>query len=136
MEISDIPLLDDKKIVLVCDDSKTSLQTMKVALSRYYHVITASSGYEALSFATLYSPDVIILDIMMYGLNGFETLVKLHANPITQDIPVIFLTGLSEDKYIEKSKELGAADYMVKPFDLAKTIIAIENAVTVNANFV
>lgn len=128
MEISDIPLLDNKKIILICDDSKTNLQAMKIALSRYYHVITALSGYEALSFALLYSPDVIILDIMMYGLNGFETLIKLQANTITQKIPVIFLSGLHENKYIEKSKELGAVEYLIKPFDLSKTIMAIENA--------
>ena len=122
----DVPLSDDKKIVLVCDDSKCCLSAMKRALQSRYHVITASSGYEAVSFANLYVPDAIIMDVMMYGMNGFEVVRKLQKQAVTRAIPVIFLSALSEQKYIDEGKEVGAVDYITKPFDLAELIDKIE----------
>lgn len=122
----DVPLSDDKKIVLVCDDSKCCLSAMKRALQSRYHVITASSGYEAVSFANLYIPDIIIMDIMMYGLNGFDVVRKLKRVAATKYIPVIFLSALSEQKYREEGLSLGAVDYVSKPFDLAELIATIE----------
>lgn len=121
-----VPLADEKKIVLVCDDSKCCLNAMKRALQSKYHVITASSGYEAVSFAHLYVPDIIIMDVMMYGMNGFEVVKKLQKNAVTRHIPVVFLSALTEQKYKDEGAELGAAAYMTKPFDLAKLIAAIE----------
>lgn len=130
MDIYDIPAIQDKKIILVCDDSKTTLHSLKSALSNYYHVITAASGYEALSFAILYCPDIILMDIMMYGMNGFETIIKLKSNMITKEIPVIFLSGLEESKYKEKGFELGAEEYLSKPFNMSDVIEKIEIVLT------
>ena len=121
-----VPLADEKKIVLVCDDSKCCLNAMKRALQSKYHVITASSGYEAVSFAHLYVPDIIIMDVMMYGMNGFEVVRKLQKQAVTRAIPVIFLSALAEQKYIDEGQELGAVDYITKPFDLAELIDKIE----------
>lgn len=126
MDIEDVPSACGKKVVLICDDSKTTLHAMKAALSKYYHIITASSGYEAISFALLYAPDIVVIDVMMYGMNGFETLVKLKNNIITKDISVIFLSGLTEKKYKEKALELGAVEYLDKPFDLRVLLENIE----------
>lgn len=122
----DVPMSDDKKIVLVCDDSKCCLNAMKRALQSRYHVITASSGYEAVSFANLYVPDAIIMDVMMYGMNGFDVVRKLKRVAATKYIPVIFMSALAEQKYINEGQELGAADYITKPFDLAQLIETIE----------
>lgn len=122
----DVPMVNEKKIVLVCDDSKCCLNAMKRALQGTYHVITASSGYEAVSFAHLYVPDIIIMDVMMYGMNGFEVVRKLQKQAVTRAIPVIFLSALTEQKYIDEGQELGAADYITKPFDLAELIDKIE----------
>lgn len=124
MEIN-IPL-NEKKIVLVCDDSKSCLQAMKRALIDNYHVITASSGYEALSFAILYSPDIIIMDVMMYGLTGFETLVKLRQNKITKDIPVVFISAMAGKDAKEYGLKLGAVDWIEKPADLQRIFDVIE----------
>lgn len=129
MDITDVPKVCNKKAVLICDDSKSTLHAMKSSLSKRYHVITASSGYEALSFAALYCPNIIVMDVMMYGMNGFETLVRLKSNVITKDIPVIFLSGLAEKKYIDKGKELGVIDYMVKPFAATRLIENIEKII-------
>lgn len=124
-----VPLIDDKKIVLVCDDSKCCLNALKRALQESYHVIIASSGYEAVSFACLYLPDIIVMDIVMYGLNGFEAIRKLKKHAVTKDIPVIFLSGLTEDEYIEESKALGAVAYLTKPVKLEALFDLIKNNV-------
>lgn len=127
---TDFPISEEKKVVLVCDDSKCCLQAMKRILTDRYHVITASSGYEAVSFASLYSPDIIILDIMMYGMTGFEVIKKLKKIGNTKYIPVIFLTGYPDAKYRDDSFALGAVEYMAKPFDLQLMIDAIERHTT------
>lgn len=125
-----VPALDDKKIVLVCDDSKCCLNAMKRALQLKYHVITASSGYEAVSFAALYQPDIIVLDVMMYGLNGFEVIKKLKKHAVTKDIPVVFLSALNEDKFKEEGSTLGAVDFLTKPIKLEVLFDVIEKQTT------
>lgn len=127
--IIDVPPVEDKKVVLICDDSKTCLQVVKKGLSKEYHVITASSGYEAIAFASLYFPDVIIMDVMMYGMNGFEAIKKIKMNPVTKDIPVIFLSGLTEDKYVQQGLELGAKLYIEKPLDLNVLVNGIDSVI-------
>ena len=121
----------DKKVILVCDDSKLQLKAIQRALSKKYHVITASSGYEAVAFASLYAPDLIILDIAMYGMSGYEACVKIKHNPITKEIPVLFVTAHDGAKYRDRGFEVGASDFLPKPFDLGKLIEVIEkNTVT------
>lgn len=123
-----LPSSNEKKIVLVCDDSTCCLHAMKRALGKKYHVITASSGYEAISYANIYEPDVIIMDVMMYGLNGFETVKRLKKNTSTRNIPIIFLSALTDQKYRDEGKTIGAVDYMTKPFDMAKLFETIESS--------
>lgn len=122
MEIDSI--INDKKVVLICDDSKTCLQSMKRALQGRYHIITASSGYEALSFAILYSPDIVLMDVMMYGMDGFEAFRKMKRNVNTADIPVIFVSGLHEKK--EDGLALGAVEWIDKPVNMRNLIESIE----------
>lgn len=118
--------LEHRKVILVCDDSTFSLHAMKRALRNYYHVICASSGYEAVSFASLYNPDIIILDIVMYGMDGFEALRKLKSMQLTQEIPVMFLTGIDTPEARAKADELCACAYLIKPFNLNDLLVIIE----------
>lgn len=106
------------KVLLICDDSKMYLQAMKRAFFGKYYVITACSGYEAISFASLYNPDLIILDVVIYGMTGFDAARKLKANALTKDIPIIFITAHSEDTHKEEGMAIGAIDYLTKPLDL------------------
>jgi diguanylate cyclase (GGDEF)-like protein len=81
----------------------------------------ASTGYEALRMAETFKPDLILLDIIMPGLNGFEVLKRLKNTPATEPIPVIIITGLADEEDEETGLQLGAVDYIVKPFN--KTIV-------------
>lgn len=116
----------DKKVILVCDDSKLQLKSMQRALSKHYHVITASSGYEAVAFASLYAPDLVILDITMYGMSGYEACLKIKHNPLTKNIPIVFVTAHGGDQYKKRGIEVGASAFVEKPFDIATLIEIIE----------
>ena len=104
--------------VLLVDDDASLLQMVRAQLSGHYEVILAEGGEQALrvieggdSF-----PDIVLLDIDMPGMDGYETLKKLRADPDTEDIPVIFLTGLDGVRDQVRGLESGVADYIVKPF--------------------
>jgi signal transduction histidine kinase len=86
-------------------------------LQRDYTVFTAKDGEEALKKAEKNLPDLILLDIILPGIDGYETFVKLRKLEKVKDIPVIFITGLTESKSEEKGLELGAVDYITKPFN-------------------
>lgn len=109
----DISFQPDKKVVLLCDDSKICLQITKQALIDHFHVITASSGYEAVAFASLYSPDIIVLDIMMYGMDGLEAFRRLKMNMVTKDIPVVFMTAVDPDQCGDRLR--GSDGFIKKP---------------------
>ena len=125
----------DKKVILVCDDSKLQLKSMQRALSKHYHVITASSGYEAVAFASLYAPDLVILDITMYGMSGYEAAIKIKHNTLTKDIPIIFVTAHSSEQYRKRGIEVGASAFVEKPFDISNLVGIIDN-LTVEKEYV
>jgi len=106
----------DKYRILVIDDEKTNLMVLNKILSPEYAVFTAKSGEEGLSRVASERPDLILMDIIMPGMNGFEVLKTLKDNPETLDIPVIIITGLDNDLDEEKGLLLGAVDYISKPF--------------------
>ena len=87
--------------ILVVDDNPTNLQTILDLLDvhKRFEVTTALSGTDALELAELAQPDLILLDVMMPGIDGFETCKRLKANPVTASIPVIFMTALSEERH-------------------------------------
>ncbi|MDR3221248.1 MAG: diguanylate cyclase [Candidatus Accumulibacter sp.] len=111
---------DARPVILAVDDEKTNLALLNRILSPEYTLLTAKSGQEALERVAGKSPelmpDLILLDIVMPGMDGFETLRKLKDNPDTQHVPVIFITGLSSAEDEEKGLNLGALDYITKPF--------------------
>ena len=103
--------------VLVVDDSPDTLEILNELLRDRYKVRLASNGELALRLALQEpKPDAILLDIMMPGINGYEVCGRLKAERATADIPVIFLSAKSQVEEGELGFELGAADYITKPF--------------------
>ncbi|MCC6133882.1 MAG: two-component system response regulator [Gammaproteobacteria bacterium] len=113
--------------VLVVDDIPGNLMVLGELLdSAGYQVKAAISGRVALGYAIQHPhPDLILLDIMMPAMDGYEVLERLRANPATRSIPVIFLTALSEARDEEKGLKLGAADYVTKPFQPALVLARV-----------
>jgi diguanylate cyclase (GGDEF)-like protein len=107
---------NDKKILIV-DDEKMNIIALAYFLKPQYEVIVAVDGASALEAAEKHIPDLILLDIIMPDMNGFDVLVKLKNSAATMNIPVIFLTGLSDAGDEEKGLSLGAVDYITKPFN-------------------
>jgi diguanylate cyclase (GGDEF)-like protein len=107
---------NSKNSVLIADDEKSNLMVLNAILSPDYTVFTAKSGEEALARAAAEKPDLILLDIVMPGMDGFETLKALKNSEACRAIPVIIITGLSGEVDEEKGFLLGAVDYITKPF--------------------
>jgi diguanylate cyclase (GGDEF)-like protein len=109
---------ESKYTILVVDDESSNLAVLNKILSPKYTVLTAKSGETALKRIDEASPkpDLVMLDVEMPGLDGFEVLERLRANPVTKDIPVIIISGLSGENDEEKGLFLGAVDYIAKPF--------------------
>ncbi|WP_414859120.1 response regulator [Nostoc sp. KVJ3] len=116
-------------IVLVVDDNPANLQVLSSFLDQSsFEVWAARSGEKALQrLENDDLPDLILLDVMMPGINGFETCKHLKSNPRLQDIPVIFMTALSETAEKVKGLQLGAVDYITKPFQYEEVLVRIEN---------
>src|SRR5919202_2408751 len=105
-----------KGTILIVDDSPTNIEVLFDFLKNAgFEVLMAPDGESALEKVKEVSPDVILLDIIMPGIDGFETCRRLKANPSTQDIPVIFMTALSQTVDKVKGFSLGAVDYDTKP---------------------
>ena len=109
--------MDDKPVVLAVDDTPENLDVVKGLLSSRYVVKAAINGMMALKIAEKKPPDVILLDIRMPQMDGFEVCRKLKANETTASIPVIFLTGESEAASEADALEAGAVGYLTKPID-------------------
>lgn len=104
--------------ILAVDDEPDVLLIVKTGLEMEgYNVVTASDGEQALASAREEKPDLILLDVMMPKLDGFEVLAKLKEDEATATIPVIMLTGLSDRTKIQKALNSGIQCYVVKPFD-------------------
>ena len=105
------------KIVLVVDDEQDILDLVRFRLEHDgYHVLTASDGEAGLSLARSERPDLCILDVMMPKLGGLEVLARLRDDAATADTRVILLTARGEDADVDRGFELGAHDYVTKPF--------------------
>lgn len=103
-----------KKILIIEDDSfLQGLEAGKLG-KEGYEVITASSGEEAMKRVEEPDIDIVLLDLILPNFDGFEILKKIRETEKIKDIPVIVFSNLSEEKNVEKSKELGATDFMVK----------------------
>ena len=114
--------------ILVIDDDETILEIVKNVLDkRDFDTILAENGETGFQKAQTESPDAILLDRKMPGMNGNDVLKKLKRTPATSQIPVVMLTGDNNITDVTKSLELGAEDYIVKPFNNENLIIRIKN---------
>jgi putative two-component system response regulator len=104
-------------IVLMVDDTETNIDILMDILGEEYDVAVAMDGESALEAVDEDLPDLILLDIMMPGMDGYEVCKRLKNSPETAGIPVIFLSALSEDEDKQKGFDLGAVDFITKPFD-------------------
>lgn len=113
--------------VLVVEDHPMSRRILETMLTQSYEVISTASGQEAIDKARVDPPDLVLLDIEMPGLNGFETLEILKEGIIEPAVPVIFLTALEDSKSRETGLEAGAVDYITKPYDKQELRIKVKN---------
>ncbi len=104
--------------ILVVDDEKRVRDLISFRLQVFgYEVMVADNGQEALTIASEQKPDLILLDVMMDGLDGYQVCSRLKRNNETRSIPVVMLTAKSEAKDVTRAFESGAVDYVVKPYD-------------------
>ena len=124
--------------ILVVDDVEPNVRLLEAKLTlEYYEVLTAGNGATALQVAADERPDIILLDVMMPGMDGFETCRRLKHNPATQAIPVLFMTAMAETINKVNGFNMGAVDYITKPFQLQEVLARITTHLTLrgcNAN--
>jgi CheY-like chemotaxis protein/DNA-binding CsgD family transcriptional regulator len=114
--MSALPDRVDSDVVLIVDDVPDNLSVLHDALDESgYTVLVATSGEAALQRAGQALPDIVLLDAMMPGLDGFEVAKRLKADPQTAHIPIIFMTGLTETEHLVAALEAGGVDYVTKP---------------------
>jgi len=106
--------------VLVVDDTEANVDILVESLDSEYEVSVAMDGESALETVNTDPPDLLLLDIMMPGIDGYEVCRRLKSEPKTSGIPIIFITAMSEIENKTKGLELGAVDYITKPFEVAE----------------
>lgn len=109
----------EKQSLLLVDDEPTNLRVLRTVLQEQYRLLFAKSGEEALQLLEKEQADLILLDVMMPGLTGFDVCARLKVNPLTCAIPVIFVTALKDEMDETKGFEVGAVDYITKPISPA-----------------
>lgn len=114
------------KKVLVVDDSKTALMMELQILERStsYRCVTASDGQEAVEKATEERPDLILMDVVMPRMNGFEACQQMRQQQSTRDIPIVLVTTRGEEHYVEAGFQSGCNDYITKPV-VATELVAL-----------
>lgn len=115
------------KKILIVDDEPNIVMTLDYALQKNgFEVLIARDGFEALDIADKKIPDLILMDIMMPEMDGYETFEKIKQNKKLKDSKLIFLSAKNKQSDIDKGLEMGADDYLTKPFSLKKVIKKIK----------
>ena len=118
--------------ILVVDDEPQNIRLLQIRLQADgYTVLAANSGQEALELMQAEAPDLILLDIMMPGMNGFEVCQQIRAGETTQFIPVVMVTALSEKEDRIRAIEAGADDFISKPFDSHEVLARVRSLVRI-----
>ena len=118
-----------KHSILIVDDDKTNIIALTYILEANYNVLSLLDSTQTVQLAENELPDLILLDILMPEMDGFEVITLLKLNEKTKNIPVIFITGLDNVKAEENGLMLGAADYIAKPFHPAIVKLRVENQI-------
>ncbi len=109
----------NKKVILVADDEPHILQLVRLILQEKYRILEAEDGEAVLEILEKTRPDLILLDVMMPKINGFELCEQLKNNPETKDITIMMLSAKAQERDIIQGLRLGADHYITKPFDPA-----------------
>lgn len=113
--------------ILVVDDTQQNVQVLTQMLrGKQYKVLAAFNGEDAIALLSRKTPDLILLDVMMPGMDGFETCAEIRKEPMYDDIPIIFLSALSDVEAKVKALESGGVDYITKPFQQLEVLARIE----------
>lgn len=120
--------------ILIVDDVMSNVLLLKILLTNEkFQVCTASNGHDCIDVANNDSPDLILLDVMMPDMSGFETAQVLKSNPQTVDIPIIFLTALNSPSDLVKGFQVGASDFITKPFNKEELVIRVMHQISLVA---
>jgi DNA-binding response OmpR family regulator len=117
--------------ILIVDDEPINIDLLRETLKSKYRLIIATRGEQAYSLAVSKKPDLILMDVMMPGMDGFETCEKIKDNPETSHIPVVFVTALNEVEDKSVGYEMGGTDYITKPFEMSDVLTCIETHLNV-----
>jgi len=122
----------DQKSILIVDDVETNIENLMTLLEDQYDLLAATDGYEALEILEEEKIDLILLDIMMPGIDGFEVAKKIKQNDQINNIPIIFITAKTDENSIEKAYEVGGVDYVTKPFRSKEVLSRVANHLTLS----
>ena len=119
-----------KPKLMIIEDDRDIINIIRINFElKGYDVYGCPKSSRGLAESLIELPDAIILDLLMPDKNGWEVLEELKANPVTRDIPVIICSVMKQARAMEKAKEMGAFDYIQKPFDTALLIATVEGAI-------
>lgn len=119
----------NRATILIVDDEISNIEIMNAVLEDDYEVCFATSGQQALDTARVSQPDLVLLDVLMPGIDGFEVCRQIKADPLLADIPIIFTTGLGDTEDEMRGLSLGAIDYVTKPIQPAVLRARVSNHV-------
>lgn len=123
------PERDGKLMILLVDDAPTNIQMLNETLKDGYHLFFATNGRDALRIASESVPDLILLDVIMPEMDGYEVCRHLKADPAMRDVPIIFITAMNQQEDEAIGLELGAVDYITKPFNPTIVRLRIRNQI-------
>jgi adenylate cyclase len=137
MSVIDVPTMQERTVktspkLLVVDDTPKNVKLLAdILTARGYHVVTATSGAEALSQVEAERPDLVLLDVVMPEMSGYEVCRKLRSNPATQLLPVIMVTALDPSEERVKGIEAGADDFLTKPINQAELLARVKSLIRI-----
>jgi len=124
-----VKAISERALILIVDDEEINLELLNYTLAGDYDIVTANSGEMALDKVQERSPDLVLLDIMMPGISGYEVCRQLKSNSQTKNIPIVFSTAKDSDEDEVLGLEMGAADYIHKPYKAALIKARISNQI-------